>query len=78
MEKFPEADQLIQPLDTGTGNSYLGHRGEPMTGDSHDQGTFPHTRARDDAVVGLGSLPTVIATKLSCRVVELEELADFG
>jgi hypothetical protein len=49
-----------------------------MTGDSHDQGTFPHTRARDDAVVGLGSLPTVIATKLSCRVVELEELADFG
>src|SRR6476661_1625373 len=24
MEKFPEADQLIQLLDTGTGNSYLG------------------------------------------------------
>ena len=44
MEKFPEADQLIQLLDTGTGNSYLGHRGEPTTGDNHDQGTFPHTR----------------------------------
>jgi len=25
MEKFPKADQLIQPLDTGTNNSYLGH-----------------------------------------------------
>jgi len=23
MEKFPEADQLIQPLDTGAKNSYL-------------------------------------------------------
>jgi len=36
MEKFPEADQLIQPLDTGAKNSYLG-RGEPTTGDSHNQ-----------------------------------------
>jgi len=25
MEKFPKADQLIQPLDTGTNNGYLGH-----------------------------------------------------
>jgi len=25
MEKYPEADQLIQPLDTGAKNSYLGH-----------------------------------------------------
>ena len=47
MEKFPEADQLIQPLDIGTYNSYLGHRGEPTTGDIHnlvpsalDQGSF--------------------------------------
>ena len=44
MAKFPKADQLIQPLDTGTNNSYLGPRGEPTTGDNHDQGTFPHTR----------------------------------
>jgi hypothetical protein len=25
MEKYPEAHQLIQPLDTGAKNSYLGH-----------------------------------------------------
>jgi len=51
MEKFPKADQLIQPLDTGTNNSYLGHLGEPTTGDSHhqarstpDQGIVPTLR----------------------------------